>query len=94
MKYWFRQKTYGYGFTPVTWEGWLVTFGLVCFLLLAGFVNNFFNIEGPTFREGIRFLLDVCILFGLFIVLFEKKCKGGMQWRWGKNYTESQDDTE
>ena len=22
---WFRQRTFGYGWTPITWEGWLVT---------------------------------------------------------------------
>lgn len=24
MRYWFIRKTYGYGWTPATWEGWLV----------------------------------------------------------------------
>lgn len=24
-KLWFRRKTYGWGWTPITWEGWLVT---------------------------------------------------------------------
>ena len=22
-KYWFKRKTYGYGWTPCTWEGWV-----------------------------------------------------------------------
>ncbi|MEI9964284.1 MAG: hypothetical protein WDM92_05875 [Caulobacteraceae bacterium] len=26
-RYWFKPKTYGYGATPSTWEGWLVTIG-------------------------------------------------------------------
>lgn len=32
--YWFRRKTTGYGWSPISWEGWLVTLG--CLLLTAG----------------------------------------------------------
>jgi hypothetical protein len=28
-RYRFRPKTYGYGATPITWEGWAVTIGIV-----------------------------------------------------------------
>jgi hypothetical protein len=31
---WFRRRTFGYGWTPITWEGWLVTLGL-CIALVA-----------------------------------------------------------
>ena len=27
--YWFKPKRYGYGATPITWEGWVVTLGTV-----------------------------------------------------------------
>ena len=35
-RYWFKPKTYGYGATPVTWEGWAVTFATV--IVVAGSV--------------------------------------------------------
>lgn len=25
---WFRKKRHGYGWSPNTWQGWLVTFGI------------------------------------------------------------------
>ena len=28
-EYWFKPKRYGYGATPVTWQGWAVTLGTV-----------------------------------------------------------------
>ncbi len=28
-RYWFRPKRYGYGATPVAWEGWALIFGTV-----------------------------------------------------------------
>lgn len=32
-RYWFRRKAIGYGFTPVTWEGWLATLVFVLILV-------------------------------------------------------------
>ena len=28
-KYWFRPKRYGFGATPITWQGWAVTIATV-----------------------------------------------------------------
>jgi hypothetical protein len=28
-KYWFRPKNIGYGATPTTWQGWVLTFAVV-----------------------------------------------------------------
>jgi len=33
-RYWFRPKRYGYGATPVTWEGWALVAGFV--VIVAG----------------------------------------------------------
>jgi len=88
-KYWFKPKKYGYGFFPISWEGWLATFILVVLVLLSAYVNNFFcgNSEKEVVLEaknGFRFLLDVLMISGLFTVLFKDKVKHGLQWRWGK----------
>jgi len=32
-KYWFRQKKYGYGVTPISWEWWLVTIFLALIII-------------------------------------------------------------
>jgi hypothetical protein len=26
-RHWFRPKSFGYGWTPITWEGWALTLG-------------------------------------------------------------------
>jgi ABC-type phosphate transport system permease subunit len=26
-RYWFRPKSFGYGWTPISWKGWAVTLG-------------------------------------------------------------------
>ena len=43
-KYWFRQKTFGYGATPNTCQGWVLTF--VACAALFGVV-----LAGPAIRE-------------------------------------------
>lgn len=59
-KYWFKNKSFGYGWTPATWEGWVVMavyalclFGGVLFLgsdvVERDLVNLFFFIGALTF---------------------------------------------
>ena len=45
---WFRRKRYGYGWTPCTWQGWLVTFGFVGAI---GFV-------AVTYTELLKFVVN------------------------------------
>jgi uncharacterized membrane protein len=32
-KAWFRKKRHGFGFTPNTWQGWLITLGVVIIIV-------------------------------------------------------------
>ena len=82
-KYWFKPKRYGFGFFPISWEGWLCTFGLVVLILLSGISNHIFTETQPTLEHGIRFLLDIFIFSGLATYFFEKRMKEPLQWRWG-----------
>jgi hypothetical protein len=31
---WFRRRTRGFGWTPITWQGWLVTLGPAAVLMV------------------------------------------------------------
>jgi hypothetical protein len=44
-KYWFKPKTYGYGFYPISREGRVSTISLVWVLLLIAYVNWFFDLN-------------------------------------------------
>jgi hypothetical protein len=35
---WFRPKDFGTGYTPNTWQGWLITFGVIVLFLAGTFV--------------------------------------------------------
>ena len=34
---WFKRKTYGYGWTPATWQGWLIIAVWIGLVLLNGY---------------------------------------------------------
>jgi len=66
---WFKAKTYGYGWTPVTWQGWLVVLAYIAFNFLMA-LNLVTLIPGVIFST--IFLLHIC------------KEKGEpLHWRWG-----------
>jgi hypothetical protein len=81
-KYWFRQKSFGYGATPNTWQGWALT--IVSLALLFGVV-----MFGPAIRNNV--LRAVWMVMGLAAVLVPfcaiayAKTEGGWRWRNGRD---------
>jgi len=77
-RYWFRQKTFGYGATPNTWQGWALT--IVSLALLFGVV-----LLGPAIRDnGLRavwMILGGAVVVVPFTVIAWKKTEGGWRWR-------------
>ena len=73
-KIWFVRKSYGYGWTPSTWEGWLVLLlWLIVFIPLITMVeyNLILSLGGILFATGL--LIYICYKKG------EKP-----RWQWGK----------
>ena len=82
-KYWFKPKRYGWGFVPVTWEGWLTTLVLIGIIFLLTYLNGLF--EDPPREENFIWLVIEIILVGIVsIVFFKEKMKEELKWRWGK----------
>ena len=81
-KYWFRQKRFGYGATPNTWQGWMLT--IVAGALVFGVI-----LTGPVIRDNL--LRSAWILSGLVVVLVpailisHAKTEGGWRWRGGND---------
>ncbi|HEY4215806.1 MAG TPA: hypothetical protein VGM67_01640 [Gemmatimonadaceae bacterium] len=59
---WFRPKTLGWGVTPVTWQGWAATFGLVGALLLGVHYLG----KGPA---GIAVMVAGLVAFAVIVKL-------------------------
>jgi len=81
-KYWFRQKSLGYGATPNTWQGWALT--IVSLALLFGVV-----MFGPAIRNnGLRalwMLLGSAAVVVPSTILVYRKTEGGWRWRNGRD---------
>ena len=77
-KYWFRQKSFGYGATPNTWQGWLLS--------IAGCVGLFgVVLLGPTIKDNILralwLVLGIIAILVPFLIISWRKTEGGWRWR-------------
>lgn len=78
-KLWFRAKRFGWGWYPVTWQGWLVT------ILYAGLLFLFsMTIDETSSRSEVAFtfILPIVFLTGFLIrIAYAKGEKPS--WNWG-----------
>lgn len=87
--YWFKRKLYGWGWTPVTWQGWVLTLGyIVCLLLLALTIDE----SAPNKEVWLRFMLPLVALTAIFIrIAYTKGEKPKWQWGLPNKYKDNQD---
>ena len=81
-KLWFKRKLYGWGWTPVTWQGWLV---LVVFV--GGIVGNAYRIDSLSYSEyetSVKFLSQTAAAVVLLIIICWKKGERP-RWQWGSS---------
>jgi len=74
--YWFKRKLYGWGWVPVTWQGWLVTFIGLAVLFLGAYIGETDDAPGATLMG---LLLAIAIIFFFCYKKGEKP-----RWSWGK----------
>lgn len=78
--YWFRRKLYGWGWTPVRWQGWVVVLVFVVLLLWSGFSLS--DSSEVTEQQLTWFFVRLIVLVGaLFFICFKKGEKP--RWQWG-----------
>lgn len=90
--YWFKRKLFGWGWTPVTWQGWLVTIGLIG-LLIGNTIR--FNPEMRTDHEVLFVLVPQTILIVLILIAICYATGETPRWQWGipeKDTTNEHDD--
>jgi hypothetical protein len=79
-KLWFVRKTYGWGWTPVTWQGWLI---IVVYTI--GILKIFKNVDSQSHSGSdtlIGFALPFIILTSLLIAICYLKGEKP-KWQWG-----------
>jgi hypothetical protein len=81
-RYWFRPKQYGYGATPVTWEGWALTL-LIAALIAAVSGYAFSGGAAPGVMAILSWAVVVAAIVAGAVVVVRAKTEGSWRWRWG-----------
>lgn len=80
---WFRPRTFGYGATPTTWQGWLVVAAFLAVeLLLARMILG--GTEEPGIGRLLAFLAISAVLVAGLIRVSKTRTSGEWKWRWGR----------
>ena len=82
-KLWFKQKSYGWGWTPSTWQGWVVLGVHILGLLVASRIFLKDAPEDELSRELVYFLIWTFVQSGILIYITYKKGPKP-EWRWGR----------
>jgi len=81
-KYWFRQKKFGYGATPNTWQGWMLT--IVSSLAVFGVI-----LFAPVIRDNLLraawIVLGLAVNVIVTVAVSHRKTEGGWRWRSGRD---------
>ena len=76
--YWFKRKLYGWGWVPVTWQGWLSTLVFIGVILLLSLILR----NEPTGLDIVIFIVGLLIADFVFIAIAMKKGEKP-RWQWG-----------
>ena len=78
-RYWFKRKLYGWGWTPATWQGWLVLLVYVVAISLFSFtIDKNSSVSEIMFT----FVLPIVLLTIALIRICYKKGEKP-KWQWG-----------
>lgn len=81
-KYWFRQKTFGYGAAPNTWQGWVFTFVLLIVIAALALIADFIRDNSLRLAWLVGGLAAVMIPS---LIVAHRKTEGGWRWRGGRH---------
>ncbi len=81
--YWFKAKLYGWGWTPVKWQGWLVIILYISFILTLVLTREEFIPGNPDSGSNfLTFALPIIISTALLIFICYRKGEKP-RWQWG-----------
>jgi uncharacterized membrane protein YhaH (DUF805 family) len=75
-KLWFKAKQYGWGWYPITWQGWIIT---LAFILFVTCMATIFLTKGRLMEYFLSLIISMVILIIICYLKGEKP-----EWRWGE----------
>ena len=81
--FWFKRKVYGWGWFPVTWQGWLVVSGYVVAMVVGSWL---ILKDAPEDELGIEFagFLALSSVLSLGLILIASRKGPKPKWQWGE----------
>jgi hypothetical protein len=76
---WFKPKRYGYGATPVTWQGWALMAAGAAVIAVAAFLMSVMGDSPFVWIVGML-VIGICAVWTL---IAHSKTEGEWRWRWG-----------
>jgi hypothetical protein len=81
---WFRPKTYGYGATPSSWQGWLAVAAFVAAEVVLAWAILGFDEEAGAGRVVLFLAASAALVIGFMRL---SRTDGEWRWRWGAGPT-------
>tara|TARA_Y100000034_G_scaffold124384_1_gene172478 strand:- start:1421 stop:1708 length:288 start_codon:yes stop_codon:yes gene_type:complete len=78
--YWFKRKLFGWGWTPVMVEGWIVTLAFILFIVYTGL--ELASISSPTNKDLAWFFFKLIASIAILIFICYRAGERP-KWSWG-----------
>ena len=82
-RFWFRPRRYGYGATPVTWEGWALTGGIAAVVALSVVAMNLLA-DRSNVSAWLVWAALIAIAVFWMVRISRQRTDGEWRWRWGQ----------
>ena len=80
-RYWFKPRRYGYGATPVTWEGWALTVAVAAIVAISVVAMNLLA-DRANFAVWIAWAAIIAAVVVSFVRISRQRTNGEWRWRW------------
>ena len=80
-RYWFRPRRYGYGATPVTWEGWALTVAVAAIVAISVVAMNLLA-DRANFAVWIAWATIIAAVVVSFVRISRQRTDGEWRWHW------------
>lgn len=85
---WFKRRRYGYGWTPVTWQGWV---SIIVFLAIV--ILGMLPLLANPYSTALLWLYLTTVITSVVILVAISASRGPRpKWRWGKKPDDDEDD--
>ncbi len=79
--YWFKAKNYGLGWTPASWQGWIILSIFVILMMINAYRLGIMSESASGDITG--FLLENFVMIGILFMICMRTGEKP-KWRWGK----------